>query len=142
MASVPVIALDTAGYVLAVAFGLLALFFGGRALQILRRPPTGEAARELVFLTGRDLIPPFGLVLAALAIEWVEWVVAGLDAWGIVAMPAFEIYANIVQALVVLVAGVLAFRVLVPYTRARRTEHTRITLDRLAARVALLRGRK
>lgn len=134
--------LETTGYLAAVVLGFGALLFGGRALMILRRPPTGEAARELVFLTGRDLIPPLGLLLMALFVEWVEWIASGLTAWGVVHMPTFGVYANVVQGLILLIAGIMAFRVLVPYTRARRTEHARVMLDRLAARVALLRGRK
>lgn len=138
----PAISLELAGYVIALVLGLGAVLFGGRALMILRRPPTGETARELVFLTGRELIPPLGLLLAAFTVEWIEWIVAGLTTWGVVRMPSFEIYANVVQGVLLFVAGILAFRVLVPYTRARRTERTQVLLDRLAARVALLRGRK
>ncbi len=134
--------LDLVAYGVAIAVGVGAMLFGGRALMILRGGPTGEAARELVFLNGRDLIPPFVLILVALLIEWISWVVGGLNAWGIVSMPAFASYANMAQAIVLLVAGVMAFRVLVPYTRARRTERARMMLDRLAARVAMLRGRE
>lgn len=138
----PVISILTAGYIVAVLLGIGTIIFGGRALSILRQPPTGEAARELVFLTARDLIPPFGLVLTILFIEWIEWIVSGLRSVGILGLPSFTFYANLAQGLAGLVAGIMAYRVLVPYTRARRTEHTRLTLDRLAARVALLRGRK
>lgn len=139
MAPIP---LDVAGYLIAIVLGVGAMLFGGRALMILRSGPTGEAARELVFLTGRDLIPAIGLVLLVLVIEWVGWIVGGLNAWGVVRLPAFEMYANLTQAILLVIAGILAFRVLVPYTRARRTERTRVMLDRLAARVALLRGRE
>lgn len=139
MATIP---LDLAASVVAVALGVVAALFGGRALMILRSGSTGEAARELVFLNARDLVPPIGLVIVALLIEWVGWVVGALNAWGVVSLPAFSSYANVAQAIVLLIAGVMAFRVLVPYTRARRTEHARVMLDRLAARVALLRGRE
>ncbi len=136
------ISLELVAFAVAIAIGIGAILFGGRALLILRSGPTGEAARELVFLNGRDLVPPFVLLLVALLIEWISWLVGGLNAWGLVTMPAFTWYANMAQAIVLLVAGVMAFRVLVPYTRARRTERARMMLDRLAARVALLRGRK
>jgi uncharacterized membrane protein len=139
---VATIPLDLAASVVAVALGVVAALFGGRALMILRSGSTGEAARELVFLNARDLVPPIGLVIVALLIEWVGWVVGALNAWGVVSLPAFSSYANVAQAIVLLIAGVMAFRVLVPYTRARRTEHARVMLDRLAARVALLRGRE
>lgn len=132
----------TVGYIIAVSLGLATIFFGGRALSILRRPPTGEAAREIVFLTARDLVAPMGLVLLALLVEWVEWIVAGLRGANLVTMPSFTFYANLAQSGILLLAGIMAFRVLIPFTRARRTEHAEHTLDRLAARVALLRGRK
>lgn len=138
----PVIDPLVAGYTLAVILGIGTLLFGGRALSILRRPPTGEAARELVFLTARDLVPPFGLLLLVLCVEWIEWIVSGLRAIDLVSMTSFTFYANIAQAVLILVAGVMAYRVLVPYTRSQRTERARVMLDRLAARVALLRGRK
>lgn len=132
----------TVGYTVAVLVGLGAILFGGRALSVLRRPPTGEAGRELVFLTGRELIPALSLVGLAMLLEWVEWLVSGLRAADLVSLSSFTFYSNIAQGLVLFVAAVMVHRVLVPYTRARRTQHTRMILDRLAARVALLRGRR
>lgn len=132
----------TVGYALAVFVGLVAIFFAFRAISVLRRPPTGEAGRELVFLTGRELIPALSLVGIVLVVEWIEWIVSGLRGAGVVSLSSFTFYANIGQGLVLFVAAIMAYNVLVPYTRARRNQHTRMVLDRLAARVALLRGRR
>lgn len=130
------------GYVVATMFGVGALLFGGRAIAVLRRPPTGEAGRELVFLTGRELVPALGIAGFALLIEWAEWIVNGLRGADLIALPSFSFYANIAQGLLLFVAAVMAYRVLVPYTRGQRQQQTRMILDRLAARVALLRGRR
>ncbi len=130
------------GYVVATMFGIGALLFGGRAIAVLRRPPTGEAGRELVFLTGRELVPALAIGGIALVIEWAEWIINGLRGAGILGLPSFSFYANIAQGLLLFVAGVMAYRVLVPYTRGQRQQQTRMILDRLAARVALLRGRR
>lgn len=127
---------------MATLLGLGTLLFGGRALAVLRRPPTGEAGRELVFLTARQLIPPIGMVVLVLLIEWSEWIIAGLRGADIVTLSSFTFYANIAQGVLLFTAAVMLFRVLIPYTRARRNQHARLTLDRLAARVALLRGRR
>lgn len=125
-----------------VVLGIIALAFGSRALAILRRPPTGEASRELVFLTGRDLIPPLIVVASVVALEFVEWALLTLEPAGVIALPNLARYMNLTQAFLLLMGGVMAYQVLVPYTRARRFQRSRITLDRLAARVALLKGRR
>lgn len=138
-------AIDTAlvvGYVVATMLGIGVLLFGGRAIAVLRRPPTGEAGRELVFLTGRELVPALTIAGIALLVEWVEWIVHGLRGADLVVLSSFSYYANITQGLLLFVASVMAYRVLVPYTRGQRQQQTRMILDRLAARVALLRGRR
>jgi hypothetical protein len=132
----------TVGYGIAVVFGLATMLFGGRALSVLRRPPTGEAGRELVFLSAEDLVAPIGVTLFVLLIEWVEWIVMTLRGAGVVTLASFNFYANIVQGGLLFVAAIMLYRVFVPYTRSRRAQRSRMILDRLAARVALLRGRK
>lgn len=132
----------TVGYGVAVVFGLATMLFGGRALSVLRRPPTGETGRELVFLSAEDIVTPIGLTLFVLLVEWVEWIVEGLQGAGLIYLPSFDFYANIAQAGLLLVAGLILYRVFIPYTRSRRAQRSRMILDRLAARVALLRGRK
>lgn len=132
----------TVGYGIAVGIGVVAILFAGRAMSILRRPPTGETGRELVFLSAEDVVPPIGLTLFVLIVEWVEWLVAALRGMDLVQLSSFSFYANISQAVLLFIAAILLYRVFAPYTRARRARRSRMILDRLAARVALLRGRK
>jgi hypothetical protein len=131
-----------AGSAAAVVLGIGAILFGGRALSILRRPPTGETGRELVFLTAEDLVTPIALVLLLLFVEWVEWIVNALNAADVIALAQYTLYTNIVQGVLVFATAISLYRVFVPYTRPRRTKRAERILDRLAARVALLRGRK
>jgi hypothetical protein len=130
------------GSAIAVLLGIGAILFGGRALSILRRPPTGETGRELVFLTAADLVTPIMLALLVLFIEWLEWIVAALRGADLIALPDYTLYTNIAQGAILFVAAVSIYRVFAPYTRPRRTKRAEMILDRLAARVALLRGRK
>jgi hypothetical protein len=132
----------TVGYGIAVVLGIATMLFGGRALSVLRRPPTGETGRELVFLSAEELAAPIGITLFVLFIEWVEWIVAGLQGAGLIFLPSFDFYANVVQGALLFVAAIMLYRVFIPYTRSRRAQRSRMILDRLAARVALLRGRK
>lgn len=141
----PSVVLDvglTVGYGIAVVLGIGTMLFGGRALSVLRRPPTGETGRELVFLAAEDVIAPIGLTLFVLLVEWVEWIVAGMQGAGVLYLPSFDFYANVAQSVLVFVAAIMLYRVFIPYTRSRRAQRSRMILDRLAARVALLRGRK
>lgn len=123
-------------------FGVIAMLFAARAIAVLRRPPTGEAGRELVFLNARDLIPAVSLVGVVVAIELLGWTVQAVTDLTRYNLPNAPYYVDLVQAFLLLVAGILAYRVLVPYTRSRRSQRSRLTLDRLAARVALLKGRR
>jgi len=132
----------TVGYGVAIVLGIATMLFGGRALSVLRGPPTGETGRELVFLAAEDLAAPIGITLFALFVEWVEWIVEGLQGAGLVYLPSFDFYANIAQGVLMTIAAIMLYRVFVPYTRSRRAQRSRMILDRLAARVALLRGRK
>lgn len=132
----------TVGYGIAVVLGIATILFGGRALSVLRRPPTGETGRELVFLAAEDIVPPIGLTLFVLIVEWIEWIVTGLRGAGLLSLPSFTFYANIAQGVLLFIAAIMLYRVFVPYTRSRRAQRSRMILDRLAARVALLRGRK
>lgn len=132
----------TIGYAAAVVLGIASMLFGGRALAVLRRPPTGENARELVFLSASDLVAPIAVGLFALVIEWVEWVVSGLRGADLVTLSSFDFYANIAQGALLFVSAIMIYRIFGPYTRPRRAQRSRMILDRLAARVALLRGRE
>lgn len=132
----------TVGYGVVVVLGIATMLFGGRALSVLRGPPTGETGRELVFLSAEDVVTPIALTVFVLLVEWFEWIVAGLRGAGVIYLPRFAFYANIVQGALLFVAAVMLYRVFIPYTRSRRTQRSRMILDRLAARVALLRGRK
>lgn len=131
----------TAGYAAAVLLGIATMLFGGRAISVLRRPPTGETGRELVFLSADDLVLPIGVALLAMLVEWVEWLVSGLRGAGLVTLSSFDFYANIAQGAMLFVAAIMLYRIFMPYTRPRRVQRSRMILDRLAARVALLRGR-
>lgn len=140
--ALPIPEAGTLGAIVAVLFGLAAALFGARALAILTRPPTGEATRELLFITARELVPAITLVGIALFVEWVEWTLMMLEQLALYDVPDLAIYANILQALMLGVAGVLAAKTLTPYTRARRYRRRQVTLDRLAARLTLIRGRR
>lgn len=142
MADVAVDLAFTIGYAVAVVLGIGAMLFGGRALSVLRRPPTGETGRELVFLAAEDVVTPIAVLLLALLVEWAEWIVSGLQGLEVVTLASFHFYANIAQAVLLFFSGILLYRVFVPYTRPRRAQRSRRILDRLAARVALLRGRE